>query len=110
MARTECGEASAQAIFQKLETGRAEMLLAGNPIALCLEAWLKDTANRGRSVNSAELNAALTPIAARQEMHWPYQNAHALGQRLSHILSNLKECFRTAQNSGAIASGRRLKL
>jgi hypothetical protein len=33
-------------------------------------------------------------IADQEKIGWPHGNAHALGQRLSHITTNLREQFR----------------
>jgi hypothetical protein len=74
-----------------MESRRTEMLLAEEPIAVCLERWLLKIDNHGRSLTSGELNKELSAIAARHEIAWPYRSGHALGQRLSHIISHLSE-------------------
>jgi hypothetical protein len=88
------GEADkARIIFQKMESRRTEMLLAEEPIAVCLEKWLLKAENVGRTVTSGDLNKELRFIAGQQGIEWPYVSPRALGQRLSHISSHLRERF-----------------
>lgn len=81
----------ARIIFEKMESRRTEMLLAEEPIALCLEKWLLKAENVARTATSADLNKELRFIAAQQGVAWPYATARALGQRLSHITAHLSE-------------------
>ena len=98
VARVEGREEEAREILYKMNSRRTEMLLAEEPISICLAKWLDKVENHGRMVASSDLNTALNAIAAQNDTPWPYRNAHALGQRLSHITSNLKEQFRVESN------------
>lgn len=69
------------------------MLLADEPIAVCLEKWLEAPDNRGRTIGSGELNKALRDVASCHDIPWRYKSGQSLGQRLSHITTNLKERF-----------------
>jgi hypothetical protein len=92
-ASAEGQEERAQRILEKMETRRTDMLLAEEPVSICLEEWLEKPENWGRPVTSGDLNSELDTIAESLSVHWPYRNAHALGQRLSHISANLTEIF-----------------
>jgi len=83
----------ARSILTKLDSARTGMLLADEPISLCLEKWLEEAKNRGRMVGSKELHRELAIVAAKEDVPWPYGSSHALGQRLSHITTNLRERF-----------------
>lgn len=93
VAQAQGHEEKARIIFEKMESRRTEMLLAEEPIAVCLEKWLLKADNHGRIVTSGELNKELSTVATRYDMAWPYKSAHALGQRLSHITLHLSERF-----------------
>jgi hypothetical protein len=92
-ARADGLEQMARRILETMESRRTEMLLSEEPISICLEKWLQKPENVGRAVTSADLNRELGAIAGRHEISWPYKSAHALGQRLSHITTNLEEKF-----------------
>jgi hypothetical protein len=81
-------------LLKCLEAQRAETLLSDEPIALCLESWLAQPGTQGRTVTSGNLHAELEPIAAALRIPWPYHSGRGLGQRLSHITTNLREQFR----------------
>ena len=93
VAQAQGHEEKARIIFEKMESRRTEMLLAEEPIAACLERWLLNSGNVGKTVTSADLNRQLASIAARQEIGWPYRSARALAQKLSHITTHLRERF-----------------
>jgi hypothetical protein len=93
VAQVQGHETKAHIIFEKMESRRTEMLLADEPIAACLEKWLLKPENVARVVGSAELNTELRLIAIQLEVPWPYRGARALGQRLSHITSQLSQRF-----------------
>lgn len=93
VAKTQDQEDKARIIFERMESRRTEMLLAEEPIAVCLERWLLKAENVARTVTSAELNKELRFIAAQQGLVWPYGSARALGQRLSHTTSHLSQRF-----------------
>lgn len=83
----------AQTILRKLDAARSDLLLADEPIALALEKWLEQPGNQERKITSNQLNPELSAIAAKHEFRWPYGSPNALGQRLSHITTNLRERF-----------------
>ncbi len=93
VAQAEGQEENARRIFEKMESRRTEMLLAEEPIAICLEKWLSNQDNVARRVNSADLNRELAFAAARVGIDWPYRSPRALGQRFSHITTHLRERF-----------------
>lgn len=93
VARERGQEEKARTILQKLDSARTDILLADEPISLCLEKWLEGPHDRGRTMSSGELNTELGAVARGHNIPWPYQNARALGQRLAHITTNLKERF-----------------
>ena len=93
MARVEGHEAEARQVLEKMDTRRSEALLAEEPISLCLEKWVQKPLNQDRVVGSGDLNKELGNIAMLDNIPWPYRSAHALGQRLSHIETNLRERF-----------------
>jgi hypothetical protein len=80
-------------ILQCLELRRAETLLSDEPVAECLDSWLADLKNHGSIVTSGTLHASLGPIAKQLGFAWPYRSGQSLGQRLSHITTNLRERF-----------------
>jgi hypothetical protein len=80
-------------ILKCLESRRAETLLSNEPVAECLEKWLADSANHGSEVTSGTLHRVLEPIAKQLGIVWPYRSGHGLGQRLAHIITNLRERF-----------------
>jgi len=92
-ARADGQEEMARRILETMESRRTEMLLSEEPISLCLERWLAVPENVGRLVSSADLNRELGFIASCHEISWPYKSAHALGQRLSHITTELQDQF-----------------
>jgi hypothetical protein len=102
-ARSDGQEAMARKILEKMEARRADLLLAKEPIAICLAEWLVDPKNQGRAVTGGDLYSELGQIAKFNDFAWPYQSAQALGQRLYHILTNLREQFdvRVAQDRHA---------
>jgi len=83
----------ARSILQKLDSARSDLLLSDDPIALCLEKWLQNPENHRRKTNSDELNKEFCEVAKGENIPWFFQNARALGQRLAHITTNLKERF-----------------
>jgi hypothetical protein len=90
LGRIDGSEEAARSILTKLDSTSAELLLSDEPIADCLELWLAVPRNPGRKVNSAQLNNELGALDPRS---WPHKNAHALGQRLSHIMDELRQKF-----------------
>jgi len=88
--RVDGNEEIARAILKKLDSTSSELLLSDEPIAICLEVWLRIARNPGRQVNSAVLNDELKTLS---EVPWPHKSARALGQRLSHITTDLRERF-----------------
>ena len=86
----------ARTILGKLDSARTDLLLADEPISQCLEKWLEEPKNRDRRMSSDDLNAELGALAGAQNIPWPYRNARAVGQRLAHITTNLKERFDAA--------------
>jgi hypothetical protein len=86
-------EEMARKILGQMESRRADVLLASEPISVFLEMWLREPANQGRAVTAGDLNSELGQIAHRNDLFWPYQSPQALGQRLHHILTNLREQF-----------------
>jgi len=94
VARIDGQEEMARSILEKMEFRRADMLLAEEPIAICLAEWLVEPKNHGRGVTGGDLYVELAKIAGSNKIPWPYQGAQALGQRLYHILTNLREKFR----------------
>jgi hypothetical protein len=52
VARAEGEPDKAEFILSKMESRRANALLAEEPIALCLEKWLEKSENHGRTVDS----------------------------------------------------------
>jgi hypothetical protein len=97
VAETQGYEAEARAVFQKLEAGRSDLLLADEPIAICLQTWLERPENPGRGMTSGALAAELGAIGAGSGVAWPHRSGHALGQRLSHIATNLRQRFEVAE-------------
>lgn len=95
VARLEGQEEQATTILKKMESRRTDMLLAEEPISICLEEWLENPANQRREVTSGELNSELKAIADSLGIHWPYRNAHSVAQKLSHIATNLQDRFQT---------------
>lgn len=93
VARAEGHEETALCILDKMDSRRADMLLSEEPISVCLQKWLENPLNRGRVLPSGELFSELSEVAASLHISWPYRNANALGQRLSHITTNLREQF-----------------
>lgn len=91
--RVQGNEARALGILKKLERRRTQMLLASEPIYVCLDGWLQDGANPARQVTSGELQQELARIAQAKGLIWPYSSAYSLGQRLANIRSNLCERF-----------------
>lgn len=91
-------EGRASSILAKLEEKQHEMLRADEPIVACLERWLATHANHGRTVNSRQLNDELSTIAFSLSIDWPYKTSNSLGQRLSHITSELKEKFKVEEH------------
>jgi hypothetical protein len=83
----------AGAILRKLDARRTELLLSDEPIAVCLEKWLTNTQNHRRRVNTLELNRELSSAAAGLGIQWPHLTPRSLGQRLSHITTNLRERY-----------------
>jgi hypothetical protein len=83
----------ARSVLEKLDSTRADVLLSDEPIAICLEQWLANPQNPGREVNSADLNTELRRLAWTAVETWPYRSARALGQRLSHITTDLRKRF-----------------
>jgi len=92
-ARINGQEQMARRILGQMESRRSNMLLADEPIAICLEEWLIEPKNHGRVVTAGDLYVELAKIAGSNKIPWPYQSAQALGQRLSHIQTNLREQF-----------------
>jgi hypothetical protein len=93
VAKAEGVEGKATRILSCLEGCRSEVLLADEPIFLCLENWLENPENSGRQVSAGDLQRELAPIARTSGIHWPYTSGHSLGQKLAHITSNLSQCF-----------------
>jgi hypothetical protein len=81
-------------ILQCLEARRAEALFSDEPVSECLDKWLSDAEKHGIEVTSGKLHEELAPIAEQLGITWPYRSGHGLGQRLSHITTNLRERFR----------------
>jgi hypothetical protein len=94
VARAEGEIERATRILRQLEVGRAEMLVHSETIFLVLEKWLEDPAHVGLQVTSSRLQQELAPVASANGLPWPYTNGHSLGQRLSHIQTNLEQLFR----------------
>jgi hypothetical protein len=83
----------ANQILGALEGRRAQELLAFEPISVCLESWLANPTNCGKTIKSGDLNRELGTTARCLGIEWPHPSAHSLGQRLGHILPSLKEQF-----------------
>jgi hypothetical protein len=94
IARAEGDDNKATRILSFLEERRNDLLLADEPIFLCLEKWLENPENRGRAISSAELQRELASIAKENGGTWPYTSGRSLGQRLAHITGNLSQHFR----------------
>ena len=86
-------EAKVQRILRSMEHQQTEMLLQGEPVRLCLAEWLKVDANVGRRVTSSDLHRELGEAARTLGLGWPYASAHSLGQKLTHITTNLQVYF-----------------
>jgi hypothetical protein len=85
--------AQAERILAAIEGRQNEMLLRNEPISVCMETWLRNPANVGRKVDTAELNLGLKAIAQGQGTPWPHNSTQSLAQRLSHITTNLSKRF-----------------
>lgn len=80
-------------IFAKLEEEQSELIFEDDPICQALELWLANKENCGRLVDSATLQRELSFLAEENRIRWPYKNGRSLGQRLSHVLPNLRQKF-----------------
>jgi hypothetical protein len=101
VARMEGQEEIAATILGKMDANRADLLLTEEPIAVCLEKWLERAENHWRKVGSAELQHELSRIALANGIRWPYQNPHSLGQRLSHITTDLRKWFKVEEDKSS---------
>jgi hypothetical protein len=93
LGRMEGDEAAARVVLKKIESARAAMLFDQDPLSDCLHEWLTNAANRGRDVTCADLCPELEAIAENLNIEWPYTTPRSLGQRLTHVIPNLRETF-----------------
>jgi hypothetical protein len=77
-----------------MQRKQSQMLCEEEPIFDCLRQWLKSNPdNEGKSMTSGELCNELSRVAGSLKLSWPYNGAKSLGQRLSHIMTNLEADF-----------------
>lgn len=88
-------------IFAKLEEEQSELIFEDDPICQALELWLVNKENCGRLVDSATLQRELLSLASVNAIAWPYKNSRSLGQRLSHLLPDLRQKFRVEAQTGS---------
>jgi hypothetical protein len=79
-------------IFEKMTYAQSDFVFSDDPLLTLLYEWVQD--NEGLEVGSADLHAALSALAEKNGVFWPYENSLSLGARLSRVVNNLELFFR----------------
>jgi hypothetical protein len=79
--------------FRKLEEAQAELVFEDDPIHEVIELWLATADNHGRAVDAGTLNREWTPLAARNNILWPFHSTKSLGRSLSQLRPALSQRF-----------------
>src|SRR4029077_2496242 len=78
-------------VLARLTGAQSDLVLEQETIPEILDIWLEKRENRGREATSAELQAEWAQIAEDRKISFPFKTPKSLGQKLSHLLSNLRE-------------------
>ncbi len=98
-----------QKVLVKLSQQQSAFTLEDDPMFICLQYWMDDQRNHGRTVSTSELYDELKTIATgtsdsdtydswttcspKPNCKWPYDSVQSFGMRLKNILSNLQDFY-----------------
>ncbi|MFH1676751.1 MAG: hypothetical protein ABIC40_06965 [bacterium] len=77
--------------WEKMKVVQREFAIEGEVLFDVLSEWVP--VNQGREVTAGELAPELAGIAKNHKLDWPYNNGKSLGQKLSHLMADLKDIF-----------------
>jgi len=79
-----------EATFGRMQEEQSAFTLEGDCLIDLLQKWLETETNHNKKVTASDLFKELRYLAEKANLPFDYENGRSLGQRLSHIESNLK--------------------
>ena len=92
-------EEMAMGVWSKVKSIQREFTAGQDPFVQVMDIWV--TEHPGLEVDSGTLAEALSKIAERETIDWPYSSGKSIGQKVRNMMVELREIFKVSVRKGA---------